>query len=122
MHRTVANVGIWMKGGLAVLGIAALVIPAAGALAEEASANLAPEKVEQARGIFMDWSCGACHALADGEGYGQIGPALDGNEALARDYVVERITNGQGAMPGFGGQMSDEEIALLSDYIVQVKK
>ena len=60
--------------------------------------------------------------LADAEGTGQVGPALDGNRALTRDYVINVVTNGRGAMPGFGGQLSDEEIALLAAYIVQVRK
>lgn len=122
MHHKVAEFGKWMSGMLAVMGIAVLAGPALGADGEQAAAGLAPAQVDQARGLFMDWSCGACHALADGEGYGQIGPSFDGNGALERDYVVNRVTNGQGAMPGFGGQLSEEEIALLADYIVQVKK
>jgi mono/diheme cytochrome c family protein len=30
------------------------------------------------------------------------------------------VTDGQGAMPGFGGQMTEAEIALLADYLVEV--
>ena len=124
MHHKVANLIRLMTIGIAVLGTAALVAPAAEAVAGEdgAKSELSAAQTDEARNIFMDWSCGACHALADGEGYGQIGPAFDGNEALDRELVVNRITNGQGAMPGFGGQLTDDEIALVSDYILQVKQ
>jgi mono/diheme cytochrome c family protein len=76
----------------------------------------------EGRRIFGAFSCGACHVLADADGSGQVGPALDGNAALTHGYVVDIVTNGRGAMPGFGGQMSDEEIALLATYIVQARK
>jgi mono/diheme cytochrome c family protein len=60
--------------------------------------------------------------LGDAEGSGQVGPALDGNAALTRAYVIDIVTNGRGAMPGFGGQLSDEEIALLASYIIEARK
>lgn len=74
------------------------------------------------RQIFGDWACGACHVLADAGGTGHIGPALDGNARLTVEAATRIITNGQGAMPGFGGQLTDEEIATLSAYIVQAKR
>lgn len=76
----------------------------------------------QGRQLFNDWSCGSCHVLKDAGGTGHVGPALDGNDAMTREFVIDRVANGQGAMPGFGGLMSDEEIALLSDYIVATKQ
>ena len=99
---------------------------AADAAAVAASAAggsaLTEAQMEDGRTLFNDWSCGACHVLGDAGGNGHIGPSLDGNEALDHDFVVSRVTNGQGAMPGFGGQMSDEEIDLLATYIVAAKK
>ncbi|MCX7676683.1 MAG: cytochrome c, partial [Alteraurantiacibacter sp.] len=71
---------------------------------------------------FQNWSCGACHALSHGGGFGQIGPSLDGNTGLDKAYIINRTTNGQGAMPSFGGQMTDAEIELLAAYIMQVKR
>ncbi|GEM_PF-970573 len=74
------------------------------------------------RALFSDWSCGACHALADAGGTGHVGPAFDGNARLTRDHVVAIVTNGQGAMPAFAGQLTDDEIATLAAYIVAAKK
>lgn len=80
--------------------------------------------VDTAKGksLFNDWSCGACHTLADAGASGSIGPSFDGNTRVTREFAIATITNGQGAMPAFGGQMTDAEIAVVTDYIVAVKK
>ena len=108
----------------ATFALAVIAVPAASAFAtaEEPAAPLAAEKVEQGRALFTDWSCGACHTLADAKAFGSIGPSFDGNTNLDHDFVKERVTNGQGAMPSFAGQMSDEEIDLIASYIVHAKK
>lgn len=97
-----------------------------GAATAEAAAPAADAltagQVTQGRGLFNSWSCGACHVLTDANGHGHIGPSLDGNATLSKEFVADRITNGQGAMPGFGGQLSPEEIDLLAAYVVAVKK
>ena len=73
---------------------------------------------EQGRKLFADYSCNACHALADAGASGSIGPSLDGDHNLTKAYVIETVNNGRGAMPSFAGQMTDQEIATLADYIV----
>ena len=98
----------------AVAVLAGSGVIAAGASAEEA----AKVDREAARELFHAYSCSACHALADAGASGSIGPTLD-NPTLTRDFVIGRIAKGQGAMPSFSGQLSDEEIALLADYIVE---
>lgn len=116
------------KLGLAALALAAVAVPAAGALAtaeqpaaEEATVALSAEQVDKARQLFTDNGCNACHALADAKAAGSIGPALDGNANLDKAHAVNIITNGQGAMPNFGW-LPEEDIALIADYIVQTKK
>lgn len=86
------------------------------------AAGLSTAELADGRRLFNAFSCGACHVLADAGGTGHVGPALDGNAALTRDYVIDIVTNGRGAMPGFGGQLTDEQIALLAAYILQVRK
>ena len=108
--------------GLAALAVIAIPAGSALATAEQAAAPLSAENVEKGRQLFNDWSCSQCHTLADAGSSGSIGPALDGNANLTHDFAVDRITNGAGPMPGFGGQMTDEEIDLLATYIVQAKK
>lgn len=89
--------------------------------AEAASAEAATVDMDAARDMFHSWSCSACHGLSDAGASGGVGPTLD-NPKLSRDFLVDIIANGRGAMPSFGGQMSDEEIALLADYIIAANK
>lgn len=82
------------------------------------------EGVDRARGrlLFATYGCGGCHVLADAGGSGGIGPSLDNNPRLSQAYVHGAIAEGRGAMPAFAGQMSEDEIAALSAYIVQVAR
>ena len=101
---------------IAVAGI----LTGSGILAASASAEEAAKvDREAARELFHAYSCSACHALTDAGAGGSIGPTLD-NPTLTRDFVIGRIANGQGAMPSFKGQLADEDIGLLADYIVEV--
>lgn len=103
----------------AALVAVAGIVAGGGILAASASAEeIAKVDREAAREVFHAYSCSACHALADAGAGGSIGPSLD-NPTLTRDFVVGRIANGQGAMPAFKGQLADEDIALLADYIVE---
>jgi mono/diheme cytochrome c family protein len=69
--------------------------------------------------VFASAGCGSCHTLADAGSSGQVGPNLDDakpDEAL----VVDRVTNGQGVMPPFKGQLSDQQIQDVARYVSQV--
>jgi mono/diheme cytochrome c family protein len=63
-------------------------------------------------------SCGACHTLADAGTSGAVGPNLDESQP-PRELVIDRVTNGQGAMPAFGGILSEQEIQDVAAYVVQ---
>jgi mono/diheme cytochrome c family protein len=60
--------------------------------------------------------CGSCHTFADAGTSGTIGPNLDESQP---DYelAVDRVTNGQGAMPAFEGTLTEQEIADVSAYV-----
>lgn len=75
-----------------------------------------PAAASPGRKLFQDWSCGSCHELKDAGGSGHVGPQLDGAK-LTKAFVTGRITNGQGAMPSFGGQLTAKEIDTLAAYI-----
>lgn len=69
--------------------------------------------------VFASAGCGACHTLADAGTSGTVGPNLDNvkpDEAL----VVDRVTNGLGAMPSFAGQLSEQQIADVAAYVSSV--
>ncbi len=61
-------------------------------------------------------SCGGCHG---GDGSGGIGPRLAGRVVAAYpdpEAQIVVVTDGRGGMPGFGGRLSEEEIAAIVDY------
>jgi len=77
-------------------------------------------KLEKGRAMFSDYGCANCHSLADAGATGHVGPALDGNSNLTQEFVVDRVTNGQGMMPSFSGQLSADEINTLAAYVIKV--
>lgn len=79
-----------------------------------------PAKLAKGRELFNNYSCGTCHALKDADGSGHVGPSLDGNPNLTEAFIVDRVTNGQGPMPAFGGQLSEQEIAEVAAYVKAV--
>jgi cbb3-type cytochrome c oxidase subunit III len=69
--------------------------------------------------IFQSAGCTGCHTLKDAGSTGTVGPNLDQakpSEAL----VVQRVTNGKGAMPSFKGQLSDAQIKAVAKYVSSV--
>jgi mono/diheme cytochrome c family protein len=67
--------------------------------------------------IFASAGCGGCHALQAAGSSGTVGPNLDDSKP---DFglVVDRVTNGQGAMPSFSDSLSEQEIADVAQYVV----
>lgn len=68
--------------------------------------------------IFLA-NCGTCHTLADAGTSGAVGPNLD-DASPSADKVVERVTNGQGAMPSFKDTLSEQQIADVAAYVSSV--
>ena len=66
--------------------------------------------------IFTDAGCGSCHTLAAAGTTGTIGPNLDDSQP-DQALVVERVTNGQGAMPSFSDQLNQEQIDAVATYV-----
>ena len=61
-------------------------------------------------------ACGPCHTLADAGTSGTIGPNLDA-ASPSHDKVVDRVTNGQGAMPSFADTLTDRQIQDVAAYV-----
>ncbi len=89
---------------------------------EAAAAEVSALDLTGGRRLFVEYACGTCHILADAGGTGGIGPALDGNPRLDSQLAADVIANGSGAMPAFGGQLSETEIATLAAYVVQAAR
>ncbi|MBB5984441.1 c-type cytochrome [Sphingobium lignivorans] len=73
---------------------------------------------EKGKAVFENAACGACHVLAAAEATGEIGPSLDGNANLTHAFVLSRVRDGQGAMPPYAGQLSDEDIENVTAYVL----
>jgi len=63
-------------------------------------------------------TCGTCHTLGDAGSQGMVGPNLD---ALAPEAarVESAVTNGVGAMPGFGGRLTEAQIKDVATYVAE---
>ena len=68
--------------------------------------------------VFSSSDCGACHTLEAAGSSGGVGPNLD--EAKP-DFalVVDRVTNGMGAMPAFGEELSEQQIEDVAAFVVE---
>jgi cytochrome c553 len=66
--------------------------------------------------VFVSAGCGTCHTLADADASGTVGPNLDETKP-SEELVVDRVTNGMGAMPAFSDQLSEEQITEVAAYV-----
>lgn len=109
---------------LIALPLAALSVPAAATEAASAPAGeprfSSGWRSEQRTGPALYGAlCAACH-MPDGRGAQGAGsyPALQGNPRLAATpYVLHMVLNGHRAMPGFGRQLSDEQVAAVLSHV-----
>jgi cytochrome c6 len=69
--------------------------------------------------VFTSNPCGSCHTLKDAGASGTVGPNLD-DAKPSFDLVVERVTLGKGAMPAFKGQLTNQQIADVAEYVSTV--
>jgi mono/diheme cytochrome c family protein len=67
--------------------------------------------------VFLGESgCASCHTLSDAGASGTIGPNLDATMPPP-ELVVERVTNGAGAMPSFADSLSEAQIQDVAAYV-----
>jgi cbb3-type cytochrome c oxidase subunit III len=62
-------------------------------------------------------NCGSCHTLADAGTTGTTGPNLDDAKPTL-EKALAQIKAGGGAMPAFEGQLTEEQIQALAEYLV----
>ena len=63
--------------------------------------------------------CGSCHTLSDAGTSGTVGPNLDDAQP-SFELVVDRVTNGAGAMPPFAGTLTEQQINDVGAYVSSV--
>lgn len=69
--------------------------------------------------VYTTNPCGSCHTLKDAGSSGTVGPNLD-DAKPSFDLVVERVANGKSPMPAFKGQLTDQQIADVAEYVSSV--
>jgi cbb3-type cytochrome c oxidase subunit III len=69
--------------------------------------------------IFLTVGCTGCHTLKDAGSHGTIGPNLD-QAKPPKSLVVDRVTNGKGAMPSFKTRLSPKQIDAVATYVSSV--
>jgi cytochrome c553 len=69
--------------------------------------------------IFQQAGCTGCHTLADAGSTGTVGPNLD-DAKPPESLVVDRVTNGKGAMPSFKGKLTPQQIQAVAKYVSSV--
>ena len=74
--------------------------------------------VADGKSIFASAGCAGCHTLAAAGSTGNVGPNLD-EAKPSLDLAVDRVTNGQGGMPSFKGQLSDEQIQAVAKFVAE---
>ncbi len=75
--------------------------------------------VAQGKAVFQKAGCTSCHTLKDAGATGTVGPNLD-QKKPPKALVVDRVTNGKGAMPSFKAQLSPAEIQAVAAYVSSV--
>jgi mono/diheme cytochrome c family protein len=80
-----------------------------------AGTGVTAEEPTDGKSIFVG-SCGGCHTLSDAGTTGQVGPNLDESKPPAA-LVVDRVTNGKGAMPAFKESLDPAQIEAVSEYV-----
>ncbi len=73
----------------------------------------------QGKQVFETAGCTSCHTLKDAGASGTVGPNLD-DAKPDKQLVVDRVTNGKGAMPSFESQLSTQQIEAVAEYVSSV--
>jgi len=80
-----------------------------------AGTGVVAEQPTDGKSIFSA-NCGSCHTLADAGTTGTVGPNLDQSRP-SKELAVDRVTNGQGAMPSFKDSLDAQQIEAVADYV-----
>ena len=105
-------IGVWWTSAVWLYGQKATAAPA--------KSSPIPTNADAAAGakVFASAGCGSCHTLAAAKSSGQVGPNLDDAQP-GYDLVVDKVTNGGGGMPAFGGQLSEQQIRDVAAFVAK---
>lgn len=63
-------------------------------------------------------TCSSCHTLADAGATGTVGPNLDDLQP-SLERVERAVKEGPGAMPSFSGELDEQQVQLVAEYVAQ---
>jgi cytochrome c551 len=87
-----------------------------GSAGPAAPASAAPTRNVAAANLFSN-NCSGCHGAA---GQGGVGPNLQTLAAAGNAPTVRhQVMNGGGGMPPFKDKLSDQQIAMVVNYVVK---
>ncbi len=66
--------------------------------------------------VFADAGCGSCHTFEAAGSSGTVGPDLD-EASPSFDEVVRKVKSGGGGMPSFEGELSEQEIRDVAEFV-----
>jgi len=72
---------------------------------------------EDPKALFTS-NCAGCHTFTAAGASGTVGPNLD-QTALTVDRIAQQIRSGGGGMPPFEGQLTDEQIQALAEFVFE---
>ena len=70
-------------------------------------------------------NCAACHAGGNNSVVNEKTLQIEALEKFGKnnvDAIVTQVTNGNGAMPAFGGRLEDNEIESVANYVLNQAK
>jgi mono/diheme cytochrome c family protein len=71
--------------------------------------------------IFTDEAdppCASCHTFAAAGATGTVGPSLD-TSVMTQEQIAQQIEMPAGPMPSFAGQLSQQEIDAVAQYVFE---
>jgi mono/diheme cytochrome c family protein len=68
--------------------------------------------------VWEDAGCGTCHTLKAADAHGAVGPNLDHAKPDLR-LILDRVANGQGVMPSFVDQLSEQDMTNVAAFVFQ---
>jgi cbb3-type cytochrome c oxidase subunit III len=105
--------------GKDLLDVSAFVARCAGNSADVACSGGGKITATDGKTIFLTAGCTSCHTLKDAGSTGTVGPNLD-QKKPPESLVVQRVTNGRGAMPSFKDKLSAAQITAVAKYVSSV--
>jgi mono/diheme cytochrome c family protein len=83
------------------------------------TATAEPGDADAGKAVFESAGCTQCHTLKDAGAKGTVGPNLD-DAKPPYSLVIDRVTNGKGVMPSFGGRLKKTDIENVAKYVSTV--